>query len=219
MILFGHLGLTYVTASLTGKAGISSKLEKFNKYIDYRLVFIGSILPDLIDKLTIFLIADGSIHSGRIFAHSLLFVLLTIGIGMLVWKKSKKPWLLTLALCSFIHLILDSMWLYPNTLFWPFYDLRQSYNSLEGIFQALTKIINHEFHSVSILSLRDALSNPFIGIPELMGFVIISYLFIRLLLQKKLKAFLKTGKPWSAMGKLGMRKEGHFIKYINKNGE
>ena len=197
MILFGHLGLTYVTAALTGKAGINGKLEKFNQSIDYRLVFIGSILPDLIDKLTIFLIANGSIHSGRIFAHSLLFVLLITGAGMLVWKKSRKPWLLTLAFCSLIHLILDSMWLYPSTLFWPLYDISmvQSSNSLEGIFQALAKIINQDFNNVSILSLRDALSNPFIGIPELTGFILMSYLFIRSLLNKQLSTFLKTGKP------------------------
>ena len=196
MILFGHLGLTYAAAAALDKGGLNRKLEKFNKYIDYRLVFIGSILPDLIDKLIIFLIGDGAIHSGRIYAHSLLFALLITGAGLLIWKKAKKPWLLTLAFCSLAHLLLDNMWLYPNALFWPLYDIFmiKSYNSPGDIFQALAKIISQDFNSVSILSLKDALSNPFIGIPELMGLVIMAYLSIRLLINKQLKAFLKTGK-------------------------
>ncbi len=193
MLLFGHLGLTYAAAAAADKGGLKGKLEKFNRHIDYRLVFIGAILPDLIDKLVIFLIADGSIHSGRIFAHSLLFILLLAGIGWRIWRKSRQPWLLTLAACSLIHLILDSMWLYPNTLFWPVYDLSMV-QSPEGILTALTKITSREFNSVSVLSLTQALSNPFIGIPELIGLVISAALFIRLLVKKQLKAFLKTGK-------------------------
>jgi membrane-bound metal-dependent hydrolase YbcI (DUF457 family) len=196
MILFGHLGLTYAAVAVAEKGGIKGKLEKFNKYIDYRLVFIGSILPDLIDKLIIFLIGDGTIHSGRIFAHSLLFTLLITGAGLLIWKKSKKPWLLTLAFCCLVHLLLDSMWLYPNALFWPLYDIfrTKSYNSPGDVFQVLSLIIRQDFNSVSILSLKDALSNLIIGIPELTGFIIMVYLSIRLIIRKQLKAFLKTGK-------------------------
>lgn len=193
MILFGHLGLTYIAAAAADKGGLKSWLAKFSEYIDYRLVFIGAILPDLIDKVTIFFIAKESIHSGRIFAHSLLFALLMMGAGLLIWKKSKKPWLLTLAFGSFIHLILDSMWLYPNTLFWPVYDL-SLIQPQEGFLQVLTKIISQDFHTVTFLSLKDALSNPFIGIPELIGLIATAYLFIRLLINKRLKAFLKTGK-------------------------
>lgn len=194
MILFGHLGLTYAAAAALDKGGLNGRLKKFNSYMDYRLVFVGSILPDLLDKLTIFLIGDGSIHSGRIFAHSLLFVLLIASIGLLLWKKSGKPGLLILAFGSLIHLLLDSMWLYPDTLFWPVYDILLMKSTNSSFLQALTNIMSQDFNTVSAASLRDALLNPFVGIPELTGLIIIGYLSIRMLVKRQLMSFLKTGR-------------------------
>lgn len=43
MIFFGHLGLTGLAAKAVEKSLGNIK-------IDYRVVFVGSILPDLIDK-------------------------------------------------------------------------------------------------------------------------------------------------------------------------
>ena len=193
MILFGHLGLTYAAAAVIEKAAIGDRLKKANKHIDYRLVLIGSILPDIIDKLAINLFGDGSLHSGRIFAHSMLIVLLISGAGLLLWKKSKKLWLATLGLCSLVHLLLDSMWLYPNILFWPFYDLFRLRTG-DSLFSGFYKILERDFYSVSIISIWDTLKNPLIGIPELIGLVIILRLFIRLIAKKQLTVFIRTGK-------------------------
>jgi Predicted membrane-bound metal-dependent hydrolase (DUF457). len=174
MILFGHLGLTYAITRTVDKVALKGKAE-----IDYRLVFIGSMLPDIIDKPIIFLLSNDSIHSGRIFAHTLLFTLLLSVIGFLVRKKASKPWLLVLAGSSLIHLILDSMWHYPDILFWPSYGL--------------SSMFKQGFNNVSLNSIYNVLSSPASGIPELCGFIIVVILAIKLLIGKQTVKFIKTG--------------------------
>ncbi len=63
--------------------------------IDVRLLMLGSILPDLIDKPLGHLIFPED--NGRIFAHSLLFVILLVLIGI----RSRK--VMTVALGSALH--------------------------------------------------------------------------------------------------------------------
>jgi hypothetical protein len=87
--------------------------------LDYRLVLLGSMLPDLIDKpLGIYLFGD-VFGSGRIFAHTALFSLALIVAGVLLYRRRGGLALLTLGYGTFIHLLLDSMWGAPSTLFWP----------------------------------------------------------------------------------------------------
>ena len=174
MILFGHLGLTYAIVRSVDKISLKGR-----KKIDYRLVLVGSMLPDLADKPVIFLLSSNSIHSGRIFAHTLLFTLLLSIAGILVLKKYSRSWLLVLACSSFIHLLLDSMWHYPDTLFWPAYGL--------------SSIMEQEFSSVTVNSIYNVILNLSTGLPELIGFLIITFLGIRLLIKKQAVEFLRTG--------------------------
>ena len=103
MLLFGHIGITLGVAWL-----IESKLKV---RINYGLIILGSLLPDAIDKpLGMFLLP---FNNGRIFAHTLLFILILLLIG-LKYRKS-----LFLSFASFLHLIEDEMWKVPRTLFWP----------------------------------------------------------------------------------------------------
>ncbi len=83
------------------------------------LTLIGSVLPDLIDKPLGHIILNGSIDYGRIYAHSCLFLIAIIILGMAYHRKTGS-WIMTgLAFGVLSHLALDSMWELPVTLFYP----------------------------------------------------------------------------------------------------
>jgi membrane-bound metal-dependent hydrolase YbcI (DUF457 family) len=83
------------------------------------LAGLGSILPDLIDKPLGHAILKGSIDFGRIYAHTGLFFLAIIAIGV-AYRRINASWIL-LGLMAGVasHLVLDSMWEMPVTLFYP----------------------------------------------------------------------------------------------------
>jgi membrane-bound metal-dependent hydrolase YbcI (DUF457 family) len=137
MLLFAHLGLTLATARFIGKA-------------DLAFLALGSMLPDIIDK-PLGLIAFGSPSMGRTFAHTLLFLLLLIGLSIYTRDIRLK----SMSWGVLAHLALDSMWNSPVTILWP----------LLGDFP--------EVHRLDTLSYLEAifsgLRNPGILIPELLG--------------------------------------------------
>ncbi len=98
MYPLAHIGV----ALLLGKL-----LKRRLKLKNMKLVALGSMLPDLIDKpLTII-----GIGSGRFIAHSLLF---TIFISVL----SRE-----LGFGCVVHLILDRIWEEPKVLLLPFFGI------------------------------------------------------------------------------------------------
>ncbi len=84
------------------------------------LAALGSILPDLIDKPLGHILLNSTIDFGRIYAHSGLFFIAILALGIAYrWKRGS--WLLmALAAGVLSHLVLDSMWDLPVTLFYPF---------------------------------------------------------------------------------------------------
>lgn len=73
MIFFGNLGITLAitrTADKIISTGITCALD-----IDYRVVLLGSLMPDIIDKGILFFLSGERFRSGRMFAHSFLFTL------------------------------------------------------------------------------------------------------------------------------------------------
>lgn len=113
MIFFGHLGLT------TGAIKAAEKLD-CNIKVDYRFVLIGSILPDVIDKPIGAFLFRNIFHNSRIFGHTLLFPIIIMLFGVYSIKNNKKSNILFLGIASFIHLVLDSMWLYLRYFFGQF---------------------------------------------------------------------------------------------------
>ena len=98
----------------SGRARWLTFLEK----IDTRLLLIGSLLPDIIDKpLGTFFFRD-TFSNGRIFCHTLAFLLLITLVGIYFYRSRGKTWLLVLSLGTFTHLICDQMWLASQTLLW-----------------------------------------------------------------------------------------------------
>ena len=104
MYVFAHVGFTLLTILFLSKTRI------IKKSIDYRLVVIGSMLPDIIDKpLNLF-----SISAGRGYAHTLVFFIILYVISRHFGKEE-------IAYAHLMHLFLDGLICSPGVLFWPFY--------------------------------------------------------------------------------------------------
>src|SRR3989304_5302191 len=126
MLLFGHVGITLGAAAIAAGIGArktsappASWVIKLSFYLDIRFLLIGSLLPDIIDKPVGRYLFLGTYNNGRIFAHTLVFLLVLVAAGLILLKTRRSTWMLALAAGTFAHLALDEMWFSPVTLFWP----------------------------------------------------------------------------------------------------
>ncbi len=105
----GHIAATWGAAALLQKNNPRLTL------MDYRLLALCAMLPDIIDKPLAILVFTEA-HTSQLLAHSLLFnaVLLVI---TLLWWPSALPYVLTFN----GHLILDRMWNHTESFWWPMF--------------------------------------------------------------------------------------------------
>lgn len=134
-MIFWHLGVTAALVVVT--LGV--------RRIDYRVVLLGAILPDLIDKPIGRIFFAEEFQTGRLFGHTLLFVTaLLLGIQLLLRGQQARRWFI-LPIAALIHLALDGMWNDPVTLFWPLFstsfpiDPAESY-WLEALLRSVTDV-------------------------------------------------------------------------------
>ena len=205
MLLFGHIGITTgvvkaynILASMTMpdsryQPGSSLKIstvisEKLRLHyllngakgridsMDYRMVLVGSLLPDIIDKPLWFFTAAEMPFSGRGYTHTLLLNL-TLFIGGLVLLRYGKSWLLLISLSSFMHLIFDQMWNSPAVLLWPLlgpFPREETVGWFSNLFQAL-------------------FSYPEVYIPEIIGLAIVLLFAYRVVMRKGITNFIRNG--------------------------
>ena len=107
MLLLAHVGYT------TGTVGISQKLA-LRRPLDYRLIALMAILPDVIDRVLYVFVIPGA-EAGRLFAHTLLFNLVLLAVLVTIRRDLWIYGVLPLA-----HLLLDLEGLSAGQLFWPF---------------------------------------------------------------------------------------------------
>ncbi len=164
-----RLHLHYLLNGIKGRIGS----------IDYRVILLGSLLPDIIDKPVWFFVtgltSDAAL-SGRAYAHTLLFNL-ALFIGGLVLIRYGKSWLFIISLSSFIHLILDQIWSNPVVLLWPLLGplpKKETVGWVPNIFQALFLY-------------------PDVYVPEIIGLIIVLLFVYRLVLRKSVISFIKGG--------------------------
>ena len=143
--------------------------------IDYRLVLIGSLLPDILDKPS-WLIFGDIFPSGRAYGHTLLFSMVLFFCGLLLIRY-KKTWLLIISWSSIIHLILDQMWHNPVTLWWPLLGAMQRADTTDWL---------------SYIT-RALFSDPGSYIPEVIGLTIVLLMGYRLIVRKRSFNFIRTG--------------------------
>ena len=87
---------------------------------DYRLVAVGALLPDLIDKPLAWFILGDRVEDNHLFAHTMLFGLL-LGLPGLYLASRGNPVLISLACGVIVHLSCDPVLREPRTLAWPLY--------------------------------------------------------------------------------------------------
>ena len=146
--------------------------------IDIRFLFLGSLLPDIIDKPIGQLLFRDTFSNGRIFSHTLLFFILVTVTGIYLSRTRGKNWLPAIAFGVFTHLVFDQIWNIPKTLLWPLYGFAFEKINLcgwaGGLFYAL-------------------LNNPEVYLPELIGGIILLLLAWTLVRRQGVKIFLGKG--------------------------
>lgn len=190
MLIFGHLGTTLGTAKLL--EGIS-----FEVPIDYRLVMLGAMLPDIIDKPLVLMTTYKPVGSARLAAHSLIFIIALFLAGHICSLLFNKRGLLIIAYGSFAHIVEDMIWRDPKVFFWPYYNwligrIKVSRPVISsGYLESRVKIITASMSKIDLLQI---LKKPSVFIPEIIGGIILLYFIAALIANKKVGCFLKTGR-------------------------
>jgi len=163
--------------SSNGRAKWLAFLEK----IDIRLLLIGSLLPDIIDKPVGQFFFRDTFSNGRIFSHTILFLLIITLAGFYLNRSYRKPWLLILCFGTFTHLIFDQMWLTPQTLLWPIYG-----------FTFARVDLTHWTQNISY----SLFTNPGVYVPELLGMAILIWFVLVTARRRKFYTLIKSGQAW-----------------------
>jgi len=195
MLLLGHTGITLGVAvaveSLrtqhTSPASIRTAfmprrlgdaLVSLSHRVDLRLLFVGSLLPDIIDKPVGLLLFPDLFGTGRLFCHTLLFCLLLAIMGAWRYRLRRTTGLLVLSYGSAMHLVLDGMWRSPETLLWP----------------AMGLVLRGETHDYWLRTIfLELFSRPEAYLPEIAGAIILAPLSVVMLRRGSLPRFLRTG--------------------------
>lgn len=108
MLVFAHVGFAlalFVAFLLVTRKRVGE--------FDIRLLFIGAMLPDIIDKPVHML----EITAGRGIAHTLLFFIVLFFITL----RIKRP---ILSFAAGTHILIDKMYMYPKLALWPLFGWR-----------------------------------------------------------------------------------------------
>jgi len=156
-----------------------SWFTSLGSYIDIRLLLIGSLLPDIIDKPIGQFFFKETFSNGRIFCHTLLFLIIITLTGLYLYRRRSKTWLLVLSFGTFTHLVCDLMWRSPRTLLWPIYGLAfERLDLIDWMPRMLHMLVTY----------------PKVYVPELVGAVILIWFAVGLVRGRKAFAFVKYGQ-------------------------
>lgn len=147
--------------------------------IDIRVLLVGSLLPDIIDKPVGHFFFRDIFNNGRILSHTLLFSAALALAGVYLYRRRGQNWLLVLSSGTFTHLILDRMWQNPRTFFWPLYGL-----TFEVI--DTTNWIQNLLHAL--------ITDPSVYVPELVGLGVLIWFVHQLVRRKTFCDFVRRGQ-------------------------
>jgi len=91
-----------------------------NRRVDYRIVAVASLLPDLVDKPIGRLLFKSRFDSGRIFGHTLILNVALLCVLFFMRGRRKRQFVLV-PISSLLHLAEDGMWSNPKVFWWPFF--------------------------------------------------------------------------------------------------
>ncbi len=186
---------------------VEARIASVGRQIDLRVLLVGSLLPDIIDK-PVGRLAFGTFGC-RLFSHSLLFLMVIAFAGLCLYLSRHKSWLLVLGFGILIHLVLDTMWLDVHTLLWPLQG--SSFPAVER-----TGWEQGVLHKLFTL--------PSVYVPELLGVAILAHFAWLLVHHGKTYAFIRHGQPilglkwdWCHLGQpqVGYREGGYLAHLCN----
>lgn len=104
--------------------------------VDYRLVAVGALLPDVVD----------GVLGGPRLLHSLLFsaALLVAVVLVTVGRRDRRRRLLALPFGTFLHLVLDAVWTRPQVFWWPFLGSRVPPGRLPSLERPVAVVVAQE---------------------------------------------------------------------------
>ncbi len=170
----GHIASTW------GVAALAQQNNPRLAHLDYRLLAVCALLPDLIDKpLAILVFTDTP--TSQLIAHSLLFNLALLIPALLFWQRA-----LPYVLAFNAHLPADRMWHHNQTFWWPMFGWQTFWeykpmNTPEEMFNVYLDII---------------IRYPQVWVVELLALGIFVWFGVRyrLYLWPRLKVFILTGR-------------------------
>ena len=198
MLLLGHMGITLAAMQILDCAtlrrrrlstqaiqqtqqhkGAQLSKPRLMSQIDIRLLLLGSLLPDIIDKPLGYIFLRNIIDYGRIYCHTLLFAIIISTAAFYLWKYKHKTWLISVAFGVLMHLVLDEMWLMHRTLLWPLYGWN----------------ITEEHGDFNLRDILDSLvSHPSLYVTEIIGGLVLIWIAILIVRKKNAHTFLRTGR-------------------------
>jgi hypothetical protein len=150
-VFFWHLGMTSAIVFFALGA----------RRIDYRVVLLGAVISDVIDKPIGRIFFKEQFESGRLYGHTLLAAtVLLLGIQLTLRGATARRWFI-LPICMLIHQVLDAMWNSPITWFWPLFGSRFPKDPNDNYWwEVLTRPLEH----------------PWVLVQELVGLALLIYL-------------------------------------------
>ena len=155
MFIFGHLGSARLMA------------RPFRFFKSLAALFLGALLPDLIDKPIRYLFV-AQFHGTRLFAHTLVFLLLFVALA--AFQKSEV--LATVAFGIFTHLLVDNLGdalFVPHSLSW---NQQILFWPLEGLTFPANPYLTIQAQLQRVLS-------PYFLWSELIGVIILVWFLVR----------------------------------------
>ncbi|UGV40612.1 metal-dependent hydrolase [Methanococcoides orientis] len=151
MFILGHIGITLVVFYIASLA-----IPSLKRHLDYRFIALGALLPDLIDKPIGRILFEDVFASGRLFAHTLVFVIVILVAGYVYFRHRGDSRIMLVAGASFLHLLEDRMWMAPQTFFWPVFGWEfaqgHSYGSFLEYFMNIARHVYSPDFSFALIS-------------------------------------------------------------------
>jgi hypothetical protein len=116
-----------------------TKAPSTHEAVDFRLVAVGSLLPDMVDRVLRgpMGIRTQSPHQ-HLLGHTLLLNVPLLIAGLSVLRRQRDPRLASIAAASATHLLVDPVIRSPGTLFWPALGTR--FPEARGLSRPLTAL-------------------------------------------------------------------------------
>ena len=169
-MIFWHVGLTMVIVWFVMRG---------NPRVDYRIVAVASLLPDLVDKPIGKILFRERYDSGRIYAHTLIVNVALFCVLFFMRGRIKRTFVLV-PISSLMHIAEDGIWSSPRLFWWPLFGAS----------------FERDPSGRSLLEYFDPLRDPTTVWQEAVGLVLIAWLLGShgLLNRDGLRSFLRTGR-------------------------